>query len=223
MYFIVYKTTNLVNGKFYIGKHQTHNLDDGYLGSGKLLKRAIEKYGFSNFKREVLFHCQSKDELESKERELVTEDLVNSSDCYNLKLGGEGGFDYHNSDSEKQRRKNLLSQAAQRELMKDPIWAAKRNENLSRALRKSDKVKANGAARRGIPTNRKTMLGKTHSEHTRKMMSIAASVNNSQKGTYWATDGTRNLKLRGDLPDGFRKGRVQTKRAVGRSVIAPDS
>ncbi len=41
MYYVIYKTTNLVNGKFYIGKHQTNDLNDGYIGSGKILRLAI--------------------------------------------------------------------------------------------------------------------------------------------------------------------------------------
>ena len=45
MFFIIYQTTNLINNKIYIGKHQTSDLDDGYLGSGKLLLQAIKKYG----------------------------------------------------------------------------------------------------------------------------------------------------------------------------------
>ena len=52
--FIVYKTTNLLNGKVYIGKHETYDINDDYLGSGKILKYALKKYGSINFKKEII-------------------------------------------------------------------------------------------------------------------------------------------------------------------------
>jgi group I intron endonuclease len=91
MYYLIYKTTNSLDGKYYVGCHQTKNLNDGYLGSGKHLKRAVKKYGSDNFKFEILHFAISKSEMFSLERSIVNEDLINDPLSYNLKLGGSGG------------------------------------------------------------------------------------------------------------------------------------
>ncbi len=90
MYHIVYKTTNIKNGKYYIGKHSTKNLDDGYLGSGVLLKRAIKKYGKGSFTREILSEHDTSESAFDEECVIVNEDFVNMSCTYNLTIGGHG-------------------------------------------------------------------------------------------------------------------------------------
>jgi len=89
-YHIVYKTTNTVTNKFYIGVHSTNNLNDDYLGSGINLTRSIKKYGRDSFSREILFTFSSRDEASRKEREVVNEDFVNRRDTYNMSVGGLG-------------------------------------------------------------------------------------------------------------------------------------
>ena len=94
MFYIIYKTTNLVNKKFYIGKHKTTSLNfDGYLGSGKLIKMAIKKYGINNFLRETLFVFDNDLDCSIKEREILSENFLieNHNNCYNLHVGGTGG------------------------------------------------------------------------------------------------------------------------------------
>ena len=89
--YILYKTINLVNNKYYIGIHRTTNIDDGYLGSGTILKIAIKKYGKDNFKRITLAKASSYDELVLLEREIVNEEFLKKPDTYNMELGGSGG------------------------------------------------------------------------------------------------------------------------------------
>lgn len=85
----VYITTNLINGKKYLGKHNGKNTR--YLGSGKLLTDAIKKYGKENFKLEVVKECDSEHEAYLLEKELsILWDVVNNENWYNLKVGGEG-------------------------------------------------------------------------------------------------------------------------------------
>ena len=66
---IVYKTTNLINGKIYIGQDSKNN--ENYYGSGILILRAIEKFGIENFSKEILEECNSKSELDESERRWI--------------------------------------------------------------------------------------------------------------------------------------------------------
>ena len=91
MLYTIYRVTNMLNGKIYIGKHQTTNPDDAYYGSGVALKKSIAKHGKDNFKKEVLFVFETEEEMNAKETELITEEFVARSDTYNMGVGGEGG------------------------------------------------------------------------------------------------------------------------------------
>jgi hypothetical protein len=91
MLWFVYKTVCKIDGKYYIGKHQTENLDDGYLGSGKLLVKAIAKHGKLAFTREVLKMCGSLNELNDSEKAFITEEILMDPMSFNLALGGQGG------------------------------------------------------------------------------------------------------------------------------------
>lgn len=87
--YILYETTNLVNGKKYRGIHKTNNLEDGYLGSGTALKLAVKKYGQENFSRDIIEFCETYDELLIKESIYVDEEWVKDKSNYNLKTGGQ--------------------------------------------------------------------------------------------------------------------------------------
>lgn len=88
--FYIYKTTNKVNGKYYIGKHKGF-IEDSYLGSGILIRQAIEKYGKNNFEKEELVFCRTEEEANYWETRIISLNIKNP-DCYNLAPGGEGGF-----------------------------------------------------------------------------------------------------------------------------------
>lgn len=84
----VYKTTNIINGKWYIGVHSSDSLDDDYLGSGNVIKAAIKKYGKSNFKREVIFIAESREDALEFENLVVDEYFCARKDTYNITVGG---------------------------------------------------------------------------------------------------------------------------------------
>ena len=85
MNYTIYKTTNNINGKYYIGAHKTEIINDNYFGSGIALKEAINKYGIENFSKEILFIFETKEEMFKKEREIIYEEVVNDKMSYNMK------------------------------------------------------------------------------------------------------------------------------------------
>ena len=183
MFYIIYKTTNIINGKFYIGKHQTKDLLDGYLGSGKLLKRAINKYGIDNFHREILHICKDKQHMNLLESILVVPDPeVN----YNLCAGGKGGFSYINSvvytkEKRVEHNRNISSSGsrAQREKHSDMLsfWAA---------------------------------LCGSKSKGKELSSDVKKKISESCASLMWITNGVISRKVMKTLsvPDGWRKGRT---------------
>lgn len=91
VYFYMYKITNNINNKFYIGVHKTKNLDDGYPGSGLRLHEAYKKYGVRNFKKEIIKFFNSIDEMFEYEKQIVNDEFRDREDTYNIVTGGLWG------------------------------------------------------------------------------------------------------------------------------------
>ena len=89
MNYIIYKVINNINGKYYIGRHATTNLNDSYMGSGKGIKNAIAKYGVENFIKEIIATANSADELWNLEKQIVNESVVKDPMSYNMAYGGK--------------------------------------------------------------------------------------------------------------------------------------
>lgn len=89
----IYKTTNLANGKLYIGQHKSAQYDPKYFGSGKLILRAIEKYGIESFTNEIIHVCHTKEEMQDMERYYIDkyQSFPKTGKGYNLTAGGEWG------------------------------------------------------------------------------------------------------------------------------------
>jgi hypothetical protein len=89
-YHLIYKTTCLVTGKWYVGMHSTDSLDDGYLGSGQQLRRSIMKHGLEEHICEVLELLPTREALILREEELITDEMRKDPYCMNLRNGGTG-------------------------------------------------------------------------------------------------------------------------------------
>lgn len=199
-HYIVYETINEINGKKYIGCHATDNLEDGYLGSGNLLKEAIKKYGADNFKRNILYEVNTPEEMFSLEASLVTEEFVKDSNNYNLVPGGFGGFKVQ--DVEDWKRKLKISRTG-----KTPALGLKHTEETKKKL--SDINRGKTPWNKGLPG---TFTGKKHSDASKLKNSLAhigkhAGDKNPMygksavKGRKWYHNGIETFYLYPDDPD----------------------
>ena len=127
MYYTIYKITNKLNDKFYIGMHKTPNLEDGYMGSGKLIKAAIQKYGLENFTKQILFIFDNEEDMKNKEKEVV----ILSEQSYNLCEGGKGGFSYINKHTDTASRNRKISAARD---YKDQTFLKKHHEAIMKII-----------------------------------------------------------------------------------------
>lgn len=89
--YIVYKIINKLNNCIYVGVHKTDDLNDGYMGSGRLIIQSIKKNGIENFEKRILYVTEFKELAYKCEKLLVTESFAKRRDTYNMKAGGNGG------------------------------------------------------------------------------------------------------------------------------------
>ena len=199
MFYTVYQITNLLDGKIYIGKHQTKKLDDGYMGSGKVLRHAVKKYGVENFKKEILHVFATEAEMNIKEAELVTEDFISRGNTYNLCPGGKGGWGYLNSFEGLEKRKDALKKWQQ-------DGSRKHSEKIANDLDYRDDFVAK-ARISGLKTKDKypkgVFAGKKHTADAKKKMSSLC----------WITNGIVNKKMNKTevLPIGWWNGRTVSR------------
>jgi hypothetical protein len=203
-YHYTYKTTNLINGRYYLGMHSTNRLGDGYLGSGKRLYYELNKYGRDNFKFEILEHFNSREELVQAEINLITEHDLKNPNCLNLKQGGSGGFTDSIRMGNGERKRRFLDKMANDEVYREE-FLHKCRENYPKTLGKYRALGVHDHA---------TFRGKKHTPETIEKMKqshkgAGKGASNSQYGTCWITDEYNNKKIhKGDLiPEGWRLGR----------------
>ena len=205
--------------------HQTKNINDGYMGSGKLIKRAIEKYGVENFIKEILHVFDNELDMRNKEKELV----VLSENSYNLLEGGKGGFGFINS-------KGLNGTPEGRKL--GGIKSSNKETNAFYNL-SADSIKKRVAVRKqkyGVQGYTKAARINCNNENamikrkqTYDSINHQRGENNSQYGSCWITNGQENKKIKKEELDkfielGYYKGRIKDwSRTYSIKLIAPEA
>lgn len=213
MFGYIYKTTNTINNKIYIGQHQRTTFDKSYFGSGSLLRKAIEKYGIENFVCELIEECCSFDELNCKEKFYIA--LYNSNNLekgYNLTTGGQGISGYkHTIETKSKIKQNnakywknkFLSEETKQKLSlshKGKITTKETVKKLSRKLK-------------GHPYwGPKESYWKTHKfsdEHREKIRKALLGKTPANKGVKFTDEQRLNISLK--TKEAMKRPEVQKK------------
>lgn len=211
---IVYKTLNTVNGKYYIGM-DTKN-DPNYLGSGTLLKQAIQKYGRDCFKKIILEQCNSVEQLKEQEKYWIsTYNACTDRESYNISTGGTGGDTFtYNPDKELIREK--LQARRHTEVTKQKIrennwqkdhpgsrtgtkWSEEQRSRMEEYWKSNPSpFKGRSHTEEAKQKNREKHLGKKASEETKAKMRAArvGVVLELHTCTYCGKEGKGNAMFR---------------------------
>lgn len=175
MKYYVYKITNKINGKIYIGVHGSNDIvHDDYMGPGTLIKRALKKYGKMNFERELLFEYEDYLKAYEKENEIVNEEFCEDSNNYNIKIGGVVCF-LHTPEAKK-----TMSQSLER------FWSSEEGEihreqkskekkelwNTKEYREKMEEIFASDERNNKLSTNLKKWINEHPEEHAIRMNKI---------------------------------------------------
>lgn len=203
MYGYIYETTNLVNGKKYIGKHKSNKINKTYLGSGVALKKAIKKYKKENFKVKIIekINTNQKD-LDLREMYWIRFfDAVANKKYYNRSYGGEneGWFGVNQAIKEKgglsEETKRKMSKSRMGE--KHPMYGKHHSEKSKEKMRKIKKGKKTSKETRkkqsdALKGEKAYWFGKHLTEETKRKLSEVRKgkninrrwINNTQTNKY---------------------------------------
>jgi len=221
----MYQITNTLNGKIYVGVHKTNLLDDGYMGSGKILRSAMVKHGITNFSKVILEHFENQEAMYAKEAEIVNDEFLLREDVYNLHCGGYGGFDHINKDVPNRIAKNKKARESTNKILEE-----KYGENYCSVMGKLGGVKCK-ELKVGIyaddyvnPFKNPEIQQLGNSKEARKKAAVTAKKTfaeikhqqgekNSNFDKMWITNGEDSIKIMktDNIPAGWRKGRVMQK------------
>jgi hypothetical protein len=209
----LYKITNLINNKIYIGVHRTDNINDGYMGSGKVIRSAIEKYGIENFRKDILEFFDTYENALAKEKEVVTDEFLLREDVYNLRRGGSGGFDYINkhvdmTEIRKQNGKNIP-------LLSRKNAGTKSSTNNQKLWKNAPELKPfNFSKEFNIEMGKRALseIAIAKRKNTFKEIKHSQGEKNSQFGSCWINNNIENKKIKIDqlnlyIQNGWVKGR----------------
>lgn len=215
----VYITTNLVNGKKYIGQHVSPNFDKNYKGSGAHIKKAFKKYGKTFFDTEVLEWCSNQEELNEKEVYWIDKyNAVKSNAFYNILIGGYSlkgmsnpNYGKHPTEetrkkmSESQRKKKLSDEAKKHiseghigtrhseETKKKMSCSAKGEKNPNYGKHPSEETrKKMSKVRKG---ERNPFYKHHHTEDTRQKMKDAWTIRRTRGKKIWMNNGTEEKQV----------------------------
>lgn len=207
MFGYIYKITNKINGKIYVGKHKYDKpeIDESYWCSGSYIMRSINKYGTENFTRELICICETLEELNEKEKYWIS--TLNSMDKnigYNLTRGGDGTYlcgesNYAYGTKRSTEDKERLSKKL-KSIWSDPNSVFNSDEYRMR-LSQSGKNRKESLTR-----NQNISLAKMGHEVSEE---CRAKISEKISGSKWYNNGVIQTQAH-ECPEGFVEGMLPT-------------